>query len=93
MRSGPSAFSASNMGGARFYWPPTINPDEWTGFRICDGSESSRRHIEELTLHEAANLAAYILDQGGSTTRQELARNICRTTGMARVPVEQSSEH
>ncbi|MFH0351646.1 MAG: DUF3320 domain-containing protein, partial [Chromatiales bacterium] len=84
----PNVLKVTNVGGARFYWPPTINPDEWTGFRICDGSESSRRHIEELTLQEAANLAAYILDQGGSTTRQELARSICRTIGMARVPAE-----
>ncbi|EQD74175.1 hypothetical protein B1B_02815, partial [mine drainage metagenome] len=72
----------------RFYWPSTIDPGRWTGFRICDGSEASRRHIEEITVEEAANLAAFILDQGGSTTRQELARSVCRTVGMARMPAE-----
>lgn len=84
----PRTLKVTHEGDARFYWPPAINPDQWTGFRICDGSEPSRRHIEELTLHEAANLASFILEQGGSTSQQELARSVCRTIGMARMPAE-----
>ena len=84
----PLGLKVTSEGDTRFYWPSTINPGQWTGFRICDGSDASRRHIEDLTVEEAANLAAFILDQGGSTTRQELARSVCRTIGMARMPAE-----
>jgi hypothetical protein len=72
----------------RFYWPPAINPDEWTGFRLCDGTEGSKRHIAELSVHEAANVAAFLLEQGGSTSTKELAKSVCQAIGMARTVVD-----
>jgi hypothetical protein len=84
----PPEMKVTNAGGVRFYWPPTVNPDEWTGFRGSDGSEPSRRHVEEVAVQEIANLAAFLLDQGGSTSTDDLAKSICRTIGMARTPAD-----
>lgn len=84
----PPEVKVTNAGGVRFYWPPTVNPDEWTGFRGSDASEPSRRHVEEVAVQEIANLAAFLLDQGGSTSPHELAKSICRTIGMARTPAD-----
>lgn len=39
----------------------------WREFRLSDGSEASKRHIDELALEESANIANYLLDQGGCT--------------------------
>lgn len=82
------ALNAAPDGDRRFYWPPELHPETWRGFRIFDGAEPSRRHIDEVTVQEIANIAAFILEQSGSTTQQELARGICRTLGMARTPIE-----
>lgn len=84
----PREVKVTHTGADRFYWPPTVNPDDWTGFRGSNGTEASRRHVEELAVQEIANLAAFLLDQGGSSSRHELAKSICRTIGMARTPAD-----
>jgi very-short-patch-repair endonuclease len=84
----PREVTFTDTEAKRFVWPKTVNPDEWSAFRVSDGSESSRRHIEELAPQEIANLAAFLLDQGGSTTQAELARSVCRQIGMVRVPAD-----
>lgn len=84
----PREVRVTKTGGDRFYWPATVNPDDWTSFRGSDGSDSSRRHIEELAVQEIANVAAFLLDQGGSTSSADLAKSICRVIGMARTPAD-----
>lgn len=84
----PSSVRVSDSNDDRFYWPPNAIPETWAGFRISDGSESSKRHIDEIALQEIANVAIFLLEQGGSTSRGELARSVCRTVGMARIPVD-----
>jgi very-short-patch-repair endonuclease len=73
--------------GRRFYWP-NIDRSAWRKFRLSDGSEASKRHIDELALEECANIADYLLDQGGSTSLHDLARNVCQSVGMARITAD-----
>jgi len=88
----PREIKTTKTRRSRFYWPTNLDPDQWLGFRSCDGSESSRRHIEDLCAQEIANLAGFILDQAGSTTLEDLAKTICKTVGMARVTAD-SEKH
>jgi very-short-patch-repair endonuclease len=71
--------------GGRFYWPPTLNPDEWRGFRVANDAQQSKRHIDDIAVEEIANAAAYLLANGGETPVSALAKDVCRLFGMARI--------
>lgn len=72
-------------GDKTFFWPVDANPAEWMDFRVSNGDESSRRHIDEVALEEVGAVMRHILNQAGGTSRQELARTTCKMLGMNRV--------
>lgn len=75
-------------GDKTFFWPVDANPTEWMDFRVSNGDDASRRHIDEVALEEVGALMRHILDQAGGTSRQELARTTCKMLGMNRVPAD-----
>jgi very-short-patch-repair endonuclease len=87
----PEAFRVLDLDDSFFYWPPTINPAQWTGFRLCNESDDSKRHVDNVSVQELANVAAYLLDQGGSCDARNLAKSVCQAIGMARVTSDSES--
>jgi hypothetical protein len=71
-----------------FYWPDGATPSGWSRFRVADSNEHSRRHIDEVALEEVAAIVRHLLEQAGSSSRQDLARTTCRLLGMARTPAD-----
>ena len=67
-----------------FYWPAATDPSSWSAFRISNESESSRRHINDVCIEEVSALVRHVLQQAGSTPRQDVARAACRLLGRAR---------
>ena len=78
-------FVTTVEGDKTFLWPVDANPTEWMDFRVSNGDESSRRHIDDVALEEIGAVMQHILDQAGGTSRQELARTTCKMLGMSRV--------
>lgn len=78
-------FVTTVEGDKTFLWPVDANPAEWMDFRVSNGDESSRRHIDDVALEEIGAVMLHILDQAGGTSRQELARTTCKMLGMSRV--------
>lgn len=78
-------FVTTVEGDKTFLWPVDANPAEWMDFRVSNGDESSRRHIDDVALEEIGAVMQHILDQAGGTSRQELARTTCKMLGMSRV--------
>ena len=70
-----------------FYWP-TAPSDSWSAFRVADRTEGSRRHIDDVCKEEISALIQHVLDQVGASTRQDVARALCKLLGMARTPAE-----
>jgi hypothetical protein len=68
-----------------------MDPNLWTGFRLCNESEDSKRHVHNVAVQELANVAAFLLDQGGSCEARNLARSVCQAIGMARVTTDSES--
>jgi hypothetical protein len=87
----PTAMRFLDGDDAYFYWPPTVDPDLWTGFRLCNQSEDSKRHVDDVSVHELANVASYLLEQGGSCDARSLAKFICQAIGMSRVTIDSES--
>jgi hypothetical protein len=87
----PTASRFLESENSSFYWPPTVDPNQWTGFRLCSESEDTKRHVDEVSVQELANVAAYLLDQGGSCNARDLAKSVCQAIGMARVTSEADS--
>ena len=75
-------------GDKTFFWPVDANPAEWMDFRVSNGDENSRRHIDEVALEEVGAVMQYILEQAGGTSCQELARTTCKMLGMSRVAAD-----
>ena len=74
---------------AIFYWPAGADITSWERLRIADaGDESSRRRIDEVCLEEIAALSHHVLGQSGASTRQDVARSVCRLIGMTRIPAD-----
>jgi very-short-patch-repair endonuclease len=71
-----------------FYWPPGVDHSLWTGFRLSNDTENSKRHVNDVPLQELANITAYLLDQSGSSNVHELAKAVCQVIGMSRVTSE-----
>ena len=72
-----------------FYWPAGSDISAWEQLRIADaGDELTRRRIDEVCLEEVSALAHHVLQQGGASSRQDVARSVCRLLGMTRVPAD-----
>jgi very-short-patch-repair endonuclease len=71
-----------------FYWPSSVQPAEWKSFRLSDGSEQSKRHVDEVCTEEISALICHVLLEAGSAPRQDVARSVCRLIGMARMTVD-----
>jgi hypothetical protein len=87
----PAALRFLDSDDSYFYWPPTVDPALWTGFRLCTASEDTKRHVDNVSVQELANVAAYLLDQGGSCNARSLAKSVCQAIGMARVTMDSES--
>jgi very-short-patch-repair endonuclease len=84
----PSTVVATKEADKTFYWPPGSSPDSWLQFRIAASDDSSKRHVDEVPLEEIGALVAHVLEEAGSSTRQDVARTTCRLLGMARTPAD-----
>ncbi|MDB5744780.1 MAG: hypothetical protein JWR68_3095 [Polaromonas sp.] len=74
---------------AIFYWPAQADPASWERLRIARaGDEASRRRIDEVCMEEICALAHHVLSQAGASTRQDVARSVCRLLGMTRIPAD-----
>lgn len=71
-----------------FYWPAGAQPSSWDLFRISDGAESSKRHVDEVCLEELSNLIGHVLKEAGAAPRQDVARAVCKLLGMARMTAD-----
>jgi very-short-patch-repair endonuclease len=84
----PSDVITTQEGSRTFLWPPGATPDSWLAFRVAGAEEHSKRHVDEVSLEEIAALVRHILQEAGSSTRQDIARTACRLLGMARTPAD-----
>lgn len=75
-------------GDVTFYWPASITAANWTGFKLADQDETSRRHIADVAIEEVCNLVVYVLEVGGAAPRSEIAKSVCRLIGMARTTAD-----
>lgn len=74
--------------GKTFYWPPGTKLDTWSTFRVADESEQSKRHVNDVPIEEIGALVKHLLQEAGSSSRQDLARTACKLLGMARTPAD-----
>jgi very-short-patch-repair endonuclease len=79
----PPSISATHEGSQTFYWPKSIPKGSLTYFRIANGDDASKRHIEDVCLDEISAILIHTLKQAGSAPRQDLARSVCRLLGMS----------
>jgi very-short-patch-repair endonuclease len=66
-----------------FYWPKSVPHASLSHFRIADDSPASKRHIDEVCLEEISAIVLQVLQQAGSSPRQDVARSVCRLVGMS----------
>lgn len=76
---------AKTNDGTIFYWPQGIEPGAWDGFRVPDNEERSRRLVDEISVEELANVAAFILSKHGITSPGDLTKSVCSLLGISRV--------
>lgn len=81
----PATLPRSQEADLTFYWPAHADPRSFTGCRIADGSEPSRRHVDDVCEQELCNLIDHAIAAAGSTPSQEAARTVCRLVGMTRM--------
>lgn len=74
--------------GATYYWPPSVDPKSWTGFRIAGQDDSSQRNVADVCAEELGNLVAHVLKNNGASGETELARSVCRLLGMLRTTAD-----
>ena len=70
------------------YWPEDVDPSTWEGFRVPDEDPESRRAIDDISLEELGNAAAWALSQQGAMTVEGLARLVCRVFGISRTTAD-----
>ncbi|EGF32826.1 DNA helicase [Oxalobacteraceae bacterium IMCC9480] len=71
--------------GTIFYWPETVDPAAWEGFRSPETEDGSKRLIDEVCLEELGNIAIFILSEQGRTSVPDLAKSVCTFLSIARV--------
>ncbi|MDB5748283.1 MAG: putative helicase [Massilia sp.] len=78
-----TGFDASSV-----YWPEDADPATWEGFRVPHEDPESRRGIDDISLEELGNAAAWALSQQGAMTVEGLARTVCRVFGISRTTAD-----
>jgi very-short-patch-repair endonuclease len=84
----PASLPRTEEGHETFYWPANAEPKTWSGLRIADGTEGSKRHVAEVSIEEVAALALHVVREAGWPSRADTARAVCRLIGMARMPAD-----
>lgn len=79
----PASASKTYEGSNTFYWPKSVAHSSLAYFRVAGEAPASKRHIDEVCLEEVSALVLQVLQQAGGTTRQDLARSVCRLVGMS----------
>lgn len=87
----PPATSRTADGEVTFYWPASIDSTNWTGFRLADQNETSRRHVADVAIEEVGNLVLHVLEVGGAAPRSNVAKSVCRLIGMERTTADAES--
>lgn len=82
----PRSVTSTSEGSKAFYWPQSADHLKMNFYRIADKTEASKRHIDDICIEEISLLVLEVLRQAGSSTRQDVARIVCRLVGMARTP-------
>lgn len=80
----PGTLPRTQEADKTFYFPAQVEPASFVGLRIADGSEQSRRHVDDVCEQEIFNLACHVVGEAGATPPQEVARTVCRLVGMTR---------
>ncbi|MEO6321624.1 MAG: DUF3320 domain-containing protein, partial [Polaromonas sp.] len=85
----PDSFVRTIETEAIFYWPAHADITSWERVRIADaGDEMSRRRIDEVCLEEISALVHHVLSQAGNSSREDVARSVCRLLGMTRIAAD-----
>jgi very-short-patch-repair endonuclease len=71
--------------GKLFYWPETVDPYEWNGFRVPVRGDGVKRSIDEICLEELGNVAIFILSEHGRTLVPDLIKSVCTRLAITRV--------
>ncbi len=79
----PSAARRTYEDLSTFYWPKSTLHASLSHCRIADDTAASKRHIDEVCLEEISALVLQVLQQAGSSPRQDVARSVCRLVGMS----------
>lgn len=87
----PPSVGQTIEGKVTFYWPTSDGSGAWTGFRLANQDESSRRNIAEVAIEEVSNLVMHVLEVGGAAPRSDVAKSVCRLIGMARTTADAES--
>lgn len=87
----PPSVGQTVEGKVTFYWPTSDGSGTWTGFRLANQDESSRRNIGEVAIEEVSNLVMHVLEVGGAAPRSDVAKSVCRLIGMARTTADAES--
>lgn len=72
----------------RFWWPEGIEPRLWVKFRVAGDVEESRRSIYETAREEIMLMVRHVLDVAGASSREDIARSVCRLVGMTRTTAD-----
>ena len=79
----PASASKTYEDSNTFYWPKSVPHAYLSHFRIADDTPASKRHIDEVCLEEISAIVLQVLQQAGSSPRQDVARSVCRLVGMS----------
>lgn len=75
-------------GSTTYYWPSSVDPKTWKGFRIAGPEESAQRNVADVCEQELANLITHVLQNNGASGETALARSVCRLLGMLRTTAD-----
>ena len=64
-----------------FLWPSTMNPEEWTEFRVSQAEDPDARDAIDLPPREVANAVAHLLEVNGACPHRDLLRALARMFG------------
>ena len=67
-----------------FLWPRTVNPEQYSSFRVPGNDAATRRDAIDLPPREVANAVLHVLKQHISAPRADLAREVGNLFGFGR---------
>lgn len=84
----PRSIGRTHEGALTFYWPQSLDTTGLCSIRIADEAIVSKRHVNDVSQEELGALVLYVLEQAGGSTRQDVAKAVCRLIGMARITAD-----